>query len=48
MIKATEMGVSKSVVRYLGNYCSYNQSKKAIVEVRIFNAKEAYDTLGKL
>ncbi len=43
-----KIGASKSVARYLGNFCTYDNHNKTIVETRTYKAKEAFYSLGRL
>ena len=42
------IGTSKSVARYLGNFCTYDNHNRTVVETRTYKAKEAFYSLGKL
>ena len=42
------MGTGKSVAKYLGNFCSFDSNNKSIIATRIYKAKEAFYSLGKL
>ncbi len=41
-------GTSKSAARHLGNFCSYDNHNNTIVSTRIYKAKEAFYSLGRL
>ena len=41
-VSQLKIGTSKSVARYLGNFCTYDNHNKTIVETRTYKAKEAF------
>jgi len=47
-VSELKIGTSRSVARYLGNYCTYDNHNKTIVETRTYKAKEAFYSLGRL
>ncbi len=41
-------GQGKSAAKYLGNFCTYDSHNKTSANTRIYKAKEAFYSLGKL